>query len=175
MSRPYILLALALSWMFSFHVLAANLGRGHQPGASSSSIHHTAVEQGNAETAAGIVESIYKLPQGHLKPVRGYEPGQYDAWRDHVNSPDSRFVVLETHRPNDPLVLSPFFRWQRSLLFLQVLSTGEVVPMGHAVVPEGIPPGHMKDFLETIQEAATTSQHEFVNKFGVERLVAPRF
>lgn len=161
-------------WLFGSNVQGANPGLELNPGAPSSTIHYHAEELGNAQMAARIVEAEFGLPNEHLSPVQGYEPGQFDALRDHLNSADSRFVVIDEHYPHNPFVLSPSHLWPRSLLFLQVLETGQVVPMGYASVPESVPPGHTRDFWETVQEAAKTSQEKLVTEFRIQRLVAPQ-
>ncbi|CBQ70093.1 conserved hypothetical Ustilaginaceae_specific protein [Sporisorium reilianum SRZ2] len=175
MTGHLLVLVLTFSWLSGFNVDAANPGLGINPGAPSSTIHHSMVEQGKAEMAADIVERLFDLPAGHLHPVHGYDPAQIDAWLDHIGSPYSRYAVLKTHRPANPLVLAPRGPWPRTLLFLQVLETGEVVPMGHAVVSEGVPPGQKKDFLQTILEAATTTRQELISKYQIQRFVAPGF
>ncbi|CDS81912.1 uncharacterized protein SPSC_00094 [Sporisorium scitamineum] len=168
----YPLLAVVLFWVFCLNSDAAFPGLPVNPGAPAVTIHYNLEQQGYAQTAAGTVETKFGLPRGYLQQVYGYDPDQLDAWRHHINSQSSRFIVVNEVFPDTPLVLSPS---NRSLLFLQVLDSGDVVPMGYAVLPVGVPPGHTKDLFQTIQEAATMSRRQLVTEYKLRRLTAAIF
>lgn len=137
-------------------------------------------ETSRAQNAVRFTEHIFSLPAGHLSPVFGYQPDQHEAIFRHLRQQDSRYVLLTKHKRLWRFVISPWTvqrtgetSLRRGVLFLQVWHTGEVMPMGYADVKEGVPEGHQRQFWETLQRAARTSQKELKRQFGVERLIVP--
>ena len=156
----------------------ANPGLVHGPFFRGIDLEFHISETSKAQSAATFAEAIFNLPHGHLSPV--YEQTQHQALVDHIRSPNSRFVVLRTYRNQFTFVVSPWLvrrhgevLWSRTMLLLQVWHVGMVTPLGYAVVKDGVPHGHRKEFWETLQRAARTPQPELMDRFGIRSIVTP--
>lgn len=144
-------------------------------------LHLDMAATSQAHTAADFTERIFSLPPYHLSPVYGYADDQFQALAAHIRSPSSRYIVMRRDRGPCTFVLSPWNVrrrpglqvWDRSLLFLQVWSGGVVTPIGYAVVKDGIPEGHSREFWETLERAAQTTQEELMRRFEIQRIVTP--
>ncbi|SPO29922.1 related to conserved hypothetical Ustilaginaceae_specific protein [Ustilago trichophora] len=143
-------------------------------------LHLDMAATSQAHSAADLTERTFSLPPYHLSPVYGYADDQFQALTDHIRSHSSRYIVLRQSRSPWTFVLSPWTVrrpgsqvWDRSLLFLQVWSGGVVTPIGYAVVKDGIPEGHSREFWETLGRAARTTQEELMRRFEIQRIVTP--
>lgn len=178
----HLLIPILLAALLDVPVEGANAGLERNPASPASTIYFNLLEQAKAQEAAGYVESVFALPEGHLSPVYGFDEFMHGPVVAHLSSPNTRFVVLNKRSKYGPVAFAPWMiqrsaeePWLRSVLFLQVIPTGTIVPMGYAVVQDGIPPLHKKDFWETIQRAATMLQPDFKRRFAISYIMTPVF
>ncbi|SPO29257.1 related to conserved hypothetical Ustilaginaceae_specific protein [Ustilago trichophora] len=143
-------------------------------------LHLAMTATSQAHAAADFTERLFSLPPYHLSPVYGYADDQFQALTRHIRSPDSRYIVLRRNSSPWTFVLSPWTVrrpgsqvWDKSLLFLQVWRGGVITPLGYAVVKDGIPEGHSREFWETLGRAARTTQAELYRRFEIHRIVTP--
>lgn len=175
-----LLFILVLKWTLNCTVRASEFVLPLEPEHPLPDVQAHISEQAKAEQAAELAEKIFALPGGHLRLVYGYGDNLHDAVALQFQYSGSRFAVYEREGAGDWFAISswtirgePEAPWLKSILFLDVRRTGEVYPLGHATVKDGVPPGHTEDLWKTIQRAATTSQTDLINKFGVTHLLTP--
>ncbi|KAJ9476087.1 Fungal cellulose binding domain protein [Pseudozyma hubeiensis] len=179
MSFP-LLFILVLKWTLTCSAQASEFVLPFEPEHPLPDLQAHINEQAKAEEAAELAEKIFALPRGHLRPVYGYRDNLHDAIAMQFQYPGSRFAVYEREGAGDWFAISPWTirvepgaPWLKSILFLDVRRTGEVYPLGHATVKDGVAPGHTENLWKTIQRAARTSQRDLINKFGVTHLLTP--
>lgn len=175
-----LLFIFSLQAFFAKHVLAANPGLEDGSWFRGTDLHFHISETSKAEGAAALAERIFGLPAHHLHPVYGYADNHHQAVVEHIVSPRSRYVVLPKYGNRWNFVLSPWLarqpgnlREERGVLFLQVWEGGEVTPLGYAVVRGGTPPGHQREFWDTLRLAASTTQAELRRSFNLQHIITP--
>lgn len=138
------------------------------------------METSKAHSAARAVENIFSLPSGHLSPIYGYDESQLHAVMSHIENPASRYVVLWRMNSDwrfivSPLVVSrrPDAPAEKGILFLQAWRGGILSPSGYAVVTDGVPERHSREFWDTLNRAARTTREELLRRFEIDRLIAP--
>lgn len=180
MTRSPVQLLIILAWILGLGAKAAYTFLPPEPDVAPPTFHYHMIEQGKAERAAAIAENIFSLPRGHLSPVYGYEEIQFGALTTHLRIHNSRYAVFTRETGGVSFVLSPWVirrsemePWVRAVLFLKLAHTGEMSPLGYAVVKDGVPPGYGEDLWTTLKKAARTTSQEMMTAFGFRRLVTP--